>query len=546
MSSGLLDFFTLEASEYVEHLDGLVAKAAGGPPELEGFVRNARALRGSATMARVGGIADVAGALERVAHALQTGALSWSDALRGASIAAIDDLKILVRGVRSWGDAESRRAAARAQELAGFAPAGAGASAGAAAPSASAFLAAETADIARLLSDFADNPVGPAAFAGALQRVRGLRGMAVLKDLPPLPEVVDALDSAAKAFEMSGAVTPALRALFSAAAQLLADGSVALSRGERPATASRALSDFAAAASAFSGGAIAADDVVPISELFPADGSGGLVSAAPTPPTTAAQRYRLEVVSQAEHLRRLVGDAARAVDAATRERLGRELGAASHALARMAGSFGEDALARFFAGQRDQAALLARHALDTLDRACQMLAAPHGPATREIARQLAGAPADEVLVDVATLASDGDIVPVASLAPDDDIVDVASLAPDDHVDDDIVDVASLAPTGEPSLVAAGADGAATSGDALHAMLEQGIAGLSGLDDTPLAEPVAVADDVTVPIEDLCYRGKDALERAIELRDAMRAAGGTPDPTMLAELFDLLELAATTD
>ena len=530
MSSGLLDFFTLEASEYVEHLDGLVAKAAGGPPELEGFVRNARALRGSATMAKVGGIAEVASALERVAHALQTGALSWSDALRGASIAAIDDLKILVRGARSWGEPESRRATARAQELAGFAPTGASATVGAAAPSTTAFLAYETGEIARQLADFANNPVGPADFAGTLQRVRGLRGMAVLKDLPPLPEVVDALDSAAKSFELSGAVTPALRTLFSAAAQLLADGSIALTRGERPATASRALSEFAAASAAFGGGALTADNIVPIGELFPADGSGGLVSAAPTPPTTAAQRFRMEVVSQAEHMRRLVGDAVRAVDAATRERLGRELGAASHAVSRMARSFGEDALAQFFAAQREQAALLARHALDALDRACQMLAAPHGPATDEIARQLMGPSADEVLVDVATL------------APDDDIVDVASLAPDDEA----VDVATLAPDGEPSLVAAGADGAATSGDALHAMLEQGLAGLSGLDETPLAEPIVVADDVTVPVEDLLYRGKDALDRAIELRDAMRAAGGTPDPAMLAELFDLLELAATTD
>jgi len=540
MSSGLLDFFTLEASEYVEHLDGLVAKAAGGPPELEGFIRNARALRGSATMAKVGGIADVAGALERVAHALQTGALSWSDALRGASIAAIDDLKILVRGARAWGDAETRRATARAQELAGFAPATVGGAA--AAPSASAFLATETAELARQLADFANNPVGPAAFAGTLQRVRGLRGMAVLKDLPPLPEVVDALDSAAKSFEMSGAVSPALRTLFSAAAQLLADGSIALSRGERPATASRALSEFAAAQASFGGGALVVDDIVRISELFPSDGSGGLVSAAPSPPTTAAQRFRLDVVSQAEHMRRLVGDAARAVDAATRERLGRELGAASHAVSRMAGSFGEDALAQFFAGQREQAALLARHALDALDRACQMLAAPHGPATGEIARQLAGASASEPLVDVASLAPDDDIVDVATLAPDDDIVDVATLAPDD----DIVDVATLAPDGEASLVAAGADGAATSGDALHAMLEQGLAGLSGLDDTPLAEPIVVADDVTVPVEDLLYRGKDALDRAIELRDAIRAAGGPPDAAMLAELFDLLELAATTD
>ena len=499
MSSGLLDFFTLEASEYVEHLDGLVAKAAGGPPELEGFLRSARALRGSATMAKVGGVADVAAALERVAHALQTGGVPWDAALRGAAVAAIDDLKILIRGVRNWGDAEASRAAARTHELSGFAPAaGTASSAGSAAPYASAFLAAEASEIARRLAEFADNPTGPSAFAATLQRLRGLRGIALLKDLPPLPEVVDALDQAAKSFEMGGAVTPALRALFSAAGAVLADGSGALLRGERPGTASASLTTFAAAAAAFGGSALV-DDIVPISALFPDDGAPGLVSAAPTPPTTTARRFRLEVVSHSEHLRRLVDDAAHGVDAATRARLGRELGASAHALARMAASFGESPLAAFFAAQREQAALLGLTALHTLDQACQLLASTDGRSTADIVRTLgAGA---------------------------------------------IVDIATLAPVDAPSLVSAGPS---TSGDALHAMLERGISGLSGLDDAPLAEPIAVDDDVTVPIEDLVYRGRDALERAIELRDAIRHDGGTPDAEMLAELFDLLELAATTD
>jgi len=512
MSSGLLDFFTLEASEYVEHLDGLVAKAAGGPPELEGFIRNARALRGSATMAKVGGVADVASALERVARALQSGALTWNDALRGAAVAAVDDLKILIRGVRTWGESETTRAAARSHELAGFAPAAA--AAGSAAPNASVFLATEATEIARQLAEFAANPVGPSALAPTLQRVRGLRGIALLKDLPPLPEVVDALDQAAKTFEMGGAVTPALRALFSSAADVLADGSIALMRGDRPSTASSSLTTFAAAAAAFGGGVSQGDDVIPISALFPDDGSPGLVSAAPTPPTTTARRFRMEVVSHAEHLRRLVGDAARAVDAATRERLGRELGSASHALSRMAVSFGESPLAAFFAGQREQAALLGRAALDALERACQLLASPEGASTADVLR----------------------ILDTAAAQP-------AETVPGTPSTSDLVDIGTLAPADLPSLVSAGP---ATSGDALHDLLERGIAGLSGLEETPLAQPAALPTDVTVPIEDLVYRGRDALDRAIEIRDVIRQGGGAPDSEMLAELFDLLELAATTD
>ena len=35
--TGLLDFFVLEGSEYVERLDALLAAARGGQPEAQGF-----------------------------------------------------------------------------------------------------------------------------------------------------------------------------------------------------------------------------------------------------------------------------------------------------------------------------------------------------------------------------------------------------------------------------------------------------------------------------------------------------------------------------
>ena len=49
----------------------------------------------------------------------------------------------------------------------------------------------------------------------------------------------------------------------------------------------------------------------------------------------------------------------------------------------------------------------------------------------------------------------------------------------------------------------------------------------------------------VSIETLLYRGRAALDRAREVRDVMRAApdGAAADPELLAELFDLLDLAA---
>ena len=47
----------------------------------------------------------------------------------------------------------------------------------------------------------------------------------------------------------------------------------------------------------------------------------------------------------------------------------------------------------------------------------------------------------------------------------------------------------------------------------------------------------------IPIEDLLFRGKDALQRALTLGESLKRAGAVPDADTLAELYDLLQLAA---
>jgi hypothetical protein len=49
--------------------------------------------------------------------------------------------------------------------------------------------------------------------------------------------------------------------------------------------------------------------------------------------------------------------------------------------------------------------------------------------------------------------------------------------------------------------------------------------------------------VTVPIENLLYRGRAALERAIEIGQQARELGRLPDPEAIEELLDLILLAA---
>lgn len=519
MTGGLLDFFILEASEYVDQLDGLASGASKSPPDAEPFARAARALRGAATMAKVKGIADVAQGLERLARQVREGHLRWDTATRGTAIAAIDDIKILVRGVRSWGDAEDKRAAARTRELEQLAPKqvqtiqrGKGA----------AFLATATADAAAGLLSFAEQPGSAEDFAETMRRVRALRGVAALKDLPPLAEVVDAVDVAAKPIELRQAsATAERRRLFRAAALVLLEGGEAVRVGDLPPTESVAVREFAHAAETLRSGDRDTDDVVPIASLFPAGDPASFITPAPNPPTTAAQRFRLEVVSQAEHLRRLVADGRAAVDAATRDRVGRELRTAVRALARAALSFQATEIAELLQAAERGAAALDQRALWVLDEAGTELSRPESgpesvaPRFLALAQRLAGTPPAPIQTTPArSRRSNGTPTPGSSGRPV-----------------------------TPARAGAVTGGGPTSGAALRDLLASGIAGLSPLETTHLAEPSHGEEDDVIPIEELLFRGREALDAALHLGERLRDAQTIPDADTLAELYDLLQLAA---
>lgn len=494
MTGGLLDFFTLEATEYVDTLDALVSRAVQAPPDAAAFVRAARALRGSATMARQSGIAEVAHGVERLARQVGEGQLAWDAATRGVAVAAVDDLKILVRGVRSWGTVEESRAGARIAELERVAPR---VVATKARGRGSEFLAHATADAAAGLLEYAENPGSADSFATVMRAVRALRGVAALRDLPPLAEVVDAVDAAAKPIEIGqDTATAERRRLFRTAARVLLEGGDAVRRGSVPPTDSLAVREFVLAAESLRGHEREADDVVPIAALFPDDAGAEPLQRAPNPPTTAAQRFRLEVVSQAEHLRRLVGDARAAGDPATRDRVGRELRAAVRTLARAAQSFAAVEIANVFLAAERGAAALEPRALDALDEAGALLADQRATPESAAPRFL-------------TLAQR---------------------------------LASTTPAARARQAAAAA-APPPKGAALRDLLASGIAGLEPLGETRLAAPLVGDDDDVVPIDELLFRGREALQRAIEIGDDLRRAGRAPDHDVLDELYDLLQLAA---
>lgn len=123
MPGRLLDFFSLEASEYLTRLESLAAKKGMEASDATQFAAAARGLRGSATMAKAGGIVQVAMTVERIGSGVVHGSTTWEPELQRALVGAIEDLKLLVRSVRSWGPGQDGLVEESLRRLARFAPA---------------------------------------------------------------------------------------------------------------------------------------------------------------------------------------------------------------------------------------------------------------------------------------------------------------------------------------------------------------------------------------------------------------------------------------
>lgn len=555
--SGLLDFFVLEAGECLAQLDGLLARAEPGGPAADALLKDARRLRGSATMAKLAGFAEVAAAIERVARALREQTLAWDDAVRLALVGAVDDLAVLLHRVRAWGDDEEAKARARTAELDRFAPAVPRAAPQPAVSAlGSSFLALEAEELAMGIAGVRARPTDAAHRDNVAQRVRRLRGIAALKDLPPMSELVEGIERALRAADQAGGVLgEVVQEVLASATDVLARAAVSLRAGDRPATVSAEIMRFAGAMAAWESEAVDGPRVVPVSTLFYEDDGPHILERAAEPPSTPHQRFRLEVVSLAEHLRRLVADARAAADIVARDRVARELRSAVRTLMNHAESFAEASVASFalrsldgvtrldsghLAQVDEVATLLSTLGGDPISRISAILNAPPPdapflrPPTPPAYTRLVPAPA--AAVPAIPLPSDTTLrssVPARVSTPVRAMTPVRSSTP--------VTVAAVTPPRASAIDAADRAEGGLHGEVLHDLLGQGIAGLGQLALAPMSTPTPVEDDSIVPIEDLEYRGRAALDRAIEIRDAVKARNGPPSGDELEELFALLDL-----
>ena len=552
---GFLDFFVLEASDYIEQLDAQLLAGDGGEPDAEALQRAARALRGSATMARLPAFAEMAAGLERVGRALRERTLPWDAELRGVFVATVDDCKLLLRNVRAWSAADDARARARVDELTAYAPLRA------ATPVASpatvghdSYLATETANIGAGLELLATRPSDRDAAGNVLGRVRALRGIASVKDHATLGDVLEAAEVAVHPLERGEPALGAERiAVLHASATLLRSVSAAMRAGTEINPTGPDVARFAAALAQMQELETGAERVVPIADLFFQDGGATVIETAPNPPTSPAERFRLEVVSQGEHLRRLVSDARSARDELARERVRRGLRQALKALRQSAESFREQDVADFVASHNESVVRLDARALDSLEEVASLLAQPGGAAgslnerlhalrTRRgdtppslAARAAASPPARSAPPPrpPASAMPNGMMTPISG-AP-------IFSAPTEPA---LPRSPRPTPAGSAAVPARRSPTPSAGAVALGDLLDRGIRKLGTLPQTPLSNPVTLAEQPAVPIDVLLYRGRAAIERAREIRDAIQRGGGVADAEALSELYDLLDLALT--
>lgn len=539
-SMGMGEFFRLEAGEYLDRLEGLTTAPR---PVIDEFVRLARALRGSALMANESHTAKVAQGLEWLARAIREGRRAWDEANRQLVTRALDDLRVFVRHAGHWPKENYARAevlAAELEEVAGRRTAQIravereGLDAGA-----RAFIAREGSGIASALDRAAAalrlDPAAHEALQTVLRAMQSLRGLAVIQDLAPFPDLLEGIDRAANAVLQTDVGNRDVSEIFAAAARAVARAAREIASLGRPEPDAPEAREFADRLGELLDDAV---EAVPIERLFYDDDGPHIVEQGTAPP--GASLGTLELVSYGEHLRQAADELERAVSVTQRELRAHALGTTLRLLAAARGNELNHAVAAFATAAREAVARgLA------LDRPRAFAAE-----LRSAGSRLAHAGGlDQANVPAAIQAVTERIeTMVAAAAPRAEPTAGAPAAPaaSNQPAATAEHATASRPTTQDRRLPDDAAGSALIRTVRSWQLLRRTRGILAADslDELLNPPAAAherADTDVVPIGSLLYRGERALERILELRSAALDEP-RPSPDILEEIFDLVTLA----
>src|SRR6266571_2614619 len=549
---GMSDFFALEAGEYLERLDGMLAK--GDNPSADEIVRLARALRGSALMANQHAIARTAAGLEALARAVREGRRAWDPQTQQHALRGVDDLKIFVRRAGSWTEADTAKAEALAlelEQLAGRPSAqiraveALGLDAGA-----RAFVAREGAAIAGALERAAQalraNPRAHDPLQHVMRALQPLRGLAALTDLPPLPDLLEGIERAIGELARSGLEPPTnLGELFQVAGSAIARAAREVAERGRPDPEGPDFRQFAGLLVKFME---SEPDAVSIGSLYYSDSGPHIVSRG-VPAARPSTLGKLELVSHGEHLRQAADSLERAPSATQRELRAHTLGTTFRALANAGGGLLADRVAQFaIAGREAVASGIAVSSAAAfaaeLRRAGDLLARSGTGDEEALATELDALTAALRAIQPGAARAPAAPAPAPRPAPASRPTPPPAPAP-------LVRGVNAAPVRvepampeTPDLVGSWA--------AYQRLLERGIgsaslaeliAGVQSAPATPApGSPVAAPAAPAVDVRALLYRGDRALQRAKELREAAKRVSGDELRALVDEVCDLVALA----
>lgn len=537
---GLVEFFAMEAGDYLDRLDALISRPGGpaGPDRAE-FVRLARALRGAALMANQQPFAAAAAALERLARAVQAGNLAWDPMTSQLATRTVDDLKILVRKVTSWTEAESRKAeqlAASLHEALGGAALATPAPAKAAVEGQRAIIAQRGAALASTLDQAAaalrHNPKAHSALQAVRQTILPLRGIAGLADFPPLPDLLDGIDRALAEISKSSPAGPETWELLSSAARAVSRAARDIAAQGRADAEAQEAREFVSRLNDLLG---LGTDVVSIEALFYDDGGPHIVKAG-TPPAHGARLGNVELVSHGEHLRQVADALERATSPLERELRAQVLIGTFHHLASTGGDRLGVALAAFARTAREavvrgEPSRRPEEFARNLRQAAAVLTAAGTESEDLLAERLGHVTAG------LEAAAAPPAVPAGKEWPAGE--DWPGLAGGYQRFEQLVRELGLGPASLEELLA-GPPAAAALAAASPAAGPPEPA-------QPVGAPTGAREEAIVPISDLLYRGEAAFRRALSLREEVRAilAQGSPDGwalrDLVEEVFDLIQL-----
>ena len=579
---GLTEFFAMEASDYLERLDALVSPPT--PPNADELVRLTRALRGSALMAKQTTIAVAAAAFERFARRAKESRV-WDEATRQRAVRAVDDFKILIRHVGNWTDVEDRRAQALTVDLD---PDGESTIAPQVPPESDgldtgsrAFIGREGAAVASALDQAAkalqQDPRNREPLLRVVTVMQPLRGLAVLGELPPMPELLEGIQRA------TAEVLAREEAPRDAA--LLLDGAAkALARAARELATEGKADPESSETRKFAGGLaqlIGSRNVVSIETLYYPDDGPHIVERG-----TGATRRRVlgqvELVSHGEHLLQAAHDLERAWSRTQVELRAQSLIATFRALGSAGGGPIADAVAHFAAAARDAVArgmpveYTERFVARLRDAGSILVETAAGEGEADLANRLR-----QVASGLGPGAPSAPPTPIAAPEPA-MVVDappslVAPAPPAQRPSRSPFTIADAPPEPSPEPAIdlptepvppedAGENAGLVGSWARFQRYAEAL-GLEGpsLDELlagppadplrsviptrtpPIAPPPTATPEVTAPpITDYCYRGRAALARAASLRREIQtqlAAGATSDDLrdLIEELLDLVDL-----